>query len=73
MRFKVIPTATLAFRVETPDGKKKKLKRRLPQWAQEELKETAKRVREEHADPDGKGRQPAPQVSKGSTTEARLL
>lgn len=35
------------------DGKnKKKLKRRLPQWAHEELKETAKRVREEHADPE---------------------
>eukprot|EP00903_Cladosiphon_okamuranus_P018806 g17299.t1 len=42
-------------------GKKLKNKRRLPQWAHEELKETAKRVREEHADPEGKGRQPEPQ------------
>ncbi|CAM9502392.1 unnamed protein product, partial [Pylaiella littoralis] len=39
-------------------AKKNKNKRRLPQWAHEELKETAKRVREEHADPSGKGRQP---------------
>ena len=45
-------------------GKKNKNKRRLPQWAHEELKETAKRVREEHADPEGKGRQPEPQVGE---------
>ncbi|CAM9912604.1 unnamed protein product [Ectocarpus fasciculatus] len=42
-------------------SKKNKNKRRLPQWAHEELKETAKRVREEHADPEGKGRHPEPQ------------
>eukprot|EP00752_Nemacystus_decipiens_P012661 g11215.t1 len=41
--------------------KKKTNKRRLPQWAHEELKETAKRVREGNADPEGKGRQPEPQ------------
>lgn len=46
------------------DGKnKKKLKRRLPQWAHDELKETAKKVREEHANPEGRGLQPEPQVS----------
>ncbi|CAM9964660.1 unnamed protein product [Scytosiphon promiscuus] len=41
-------------------GKKGKNKRRLPQWAHDELKETAKRVREEHADPEGRRRQPEP-------------
>ncbi len=43
-------------------SKKNKNKRRLPQWAHEEIKETAKRVREEHADPEGKGHQQEPQV-----------
>eukprot|EP00904_Undaria_pinnatifida_P007774 jgi/Undpi1/4126/HiC_scaffold_16.g07493.m1 len=40
---------------------KKKNRRRLPQWAHDELKETSKRVREEHADPGATARRVEPQ------------
>lgn len=43
------------------DGRKKS-KRRLPLWAQDELKKTAKRVREERSELHERDQQPQPQV-----------